>query len=351
MGKNTSELTKEKRNLSRLVRKQTVITLLCLIEQKGITKERKTHRCLVIIKVAPRIPVFVLIVGMITGIFITRESGVFKMKLVELSKVVEMYEKKVKSKEPYFGYYFLEESLDIKLQRVRALKEALGDIKIREDHLKMFLYSGYRHSYGEKIPEELTVSKIKHIYPLMVRHPKLSLRALDTIVYYYDEECFETFDIGSEFDRLVEEYGYEDELVRYYWRLIDSKRDEIRDFYKMESKKLEYLKEEYGKDFIRQIQEAMEKKHVTAEVAISLIPSKAFIDASRVWVPLGYSITSGEDVVVRTILGHTDPYSGSDDKPIYLGPCSTGDSVYTSFTKKEYFDELKRHDRIKTKRR
>ena len=53
------------------------------------------------------------------------------MKEVELSKVVEMYERKVASKEDYFGYYFLEEGVELKLKRLKVLKKALGDCKMR----------------------------------------------------------------------------------------------------------------------------------------------------------------------------------------------------------------------------
>ena len=273
------------------------------------------------------------------------------MKEVELIKVVEMYERKVASKDPKFGYYFMEEKVEEKLARIKVRRDAIGDIKMKEEYIKMFLYSGYRYSYGQKVERELTEKKVKDIYKIMLRHPEMSLSALDTLIMYYDDECYKEFDMGKEFDELVKEYGYDDKLTSAYWKLVDKKRQELRDFYKKEADKLEYLKEEYDPKFIKRIQEAIEKAHVKADYAISLIPSKEFIAKSEVWVPIGYSILAGEDIVVRTILGYTDPYAGKDDKPIFLGHCSTGDYIYTSFTKKEYFDEIQRKDRIKITKR
>ena len=271
------------------------------------------------------------------------------MREVELSKVIEMYERKIGEKDSYFKTFFMESKIEEKLKRLKLMKETLGDVKMKEDHIKVFLYSGHQASSMKGF--SLTEDTIRDVYPILLKHPDISLIALDTLIYYHDEECYKEFDMASEFDKLVKEYGYDEKIMGAYWRLIDVKRQEIREIYKKEAKKLEYLKEEYDPKFITRIQEAIEKAHVSGEYAISLIPSKEFIKKSTVRVPIGYDILAGEDIVVRTILGYTDPYSGKDDKPIFLGHCSTGDYIYTSFTKKEYFDELKSKGREVVKRR
>ena len=40
---------------------------------------------------------------------------------------------------------------------------------------------------------ELTEKKVKDIYKIMLRHPQMSLSALDTLIMYYDDECYKEF--------------------------------------------------------------------------------------------------------------------------------------------------------------
>lgn len=268
------------------------------------------------------------------------------MREVELSKVIELYERMVEGKDGFFGTYFMETKIEEKLKRLKLMKKTLGDVKMKEDYIKVFLYSG--HQASSRSGFTLKEKAIKDVYEVLLKHPDMSLQALDTLIYYHDEECYREFDMISEFSKLLES---DKDITMAYWRLVDEKRKEIYAKYSKEAEKLEYLKGQYDEEFIKRIQDAIKRAHVSAEYAISLIPSRDFIEKSSVRVPIGYTIKSGEDIVVRTILGHTDPYSGKDDKKIYLGPCSTGDSVYTSFTKKEYFDELKRMTQLKTIKR
>ena len=117
-----------------------------------------------------------------------------------------------------------------------------------------------------------------------------------------------------------------------------------------EAKKLDYLKEEYGKEFIGKIQQIVKEECISSDKVIEILPSKSFIDASVVEVPgLGYTILSGEDVVLRRleyIRVEKDFQVTSLDKKIPLGFTSYGEIVYTSFTKGEYEEELKSRKKL-----
>ena len=117
-----------------------------------------------------------------------------------------------------------------------------------------------------------------------------------------------------------------------------------------ESKKLEYLKEEYGEEFIEKIQQIVKEECISSDKIIEILPSKKFIDSSVIEVPgLGYTIVSGEDIILRRLkyIRVEDDYQKTlPDSKIALGFSSTGDMVYTSFTKGEYEEELKSCKRL-----
>lgn len=63
------------------------------------------------------------------------------------------------------------------------------------------------------------------------------------------------------------------------------------------------------------------------------------VEKSVVHVPIGYDIYSGIDLATRQVKGYTSLDVGDSDR-IKLGYCSDGSVIYTSFTKKEYLDDL-----------
>jgi hypothetical protein len=77
------------------------------------------------------------------------------------------------------------------------------------------------------------------------------------------------------------------------------------------------------------------------------LPSKKFIDKSSVRTDHGYYILSGEDIVTRILRGYVDLEHFDEDEHIRLGPCTAGRDVFTSFTKKEYLEEIGQEPKIR----
>ena len=90
------------------------------------------------------------------------------MREVELSKVIELYERMVEGKDGFFGTYFMETKIEEKLKRLKLMKKTLGDVKMKEDYIKVFLYSG--HQASSRSGFTLKEKAIKDVYDVLLKH-------------------------------------------------------------------------------------------------------------------------------------------------------------------------------------
>lgn len=261
------------------------------------------------------------------------------MGMKKLSELVEVYEERASEKEPYFGAYFREKDVDAKLIMLKKMLETLGDVSMPEDHIKMFLYrcrnAGSYSSY-DHLPEDV----IKGYYAMIKDYEDMPLGIINNLWNSYDKYCFREYDMITPMHKIIEEFGMTDTATRAYSEYTWKKQKELGATYQEESKKLEELKGEYDDRFISDLQRIITSSYYRADYVKSLIPSKKFMDSSKVKTLHGYDIVSGEDVVTRILRGYVDLDKFKDDEKICLGPCTAGGYVYTSFTKREYLEEI-----------
>jgi len=269
------------------------------------------------------------------------------VKKIKLSDLISLYDQKLLNRDEFFAYYFEENELDIKASRLKFMYDALGDVVLPIDYFKVFLYSG--HWYGQKDYFKLTKPMIKDVYEIIKDYDDMPLFIVDKLLFYYDEPCFKEYPVKEYFNALISKYKFTEGTITRYSKYISELKSKIKQLYKEESSKLEDLKAEYGYEFIHGLQNIIKREYIKADEVLKLIPSKRFIDESRVKVPIGYSILSGEDIVSRILLGYVDLDKFEDDETIVLGPCSMGGYVKTSFTKKEYLEEIGQKQKKKTK--
>lgn len=260
------------------------------------------------------------------------------MEMKKLSEVIEDYEKKAKNKEYFFGYYFQEPNVDGKLKKLKLMLEALGDVEMSYEHIRMFLYLGSMN----KSQEEKTVEMgyIKGYYSMFKDYPDMPLEQVNYFWNSYDKYVFRDYDMLTPMKKIIEEYGYSTTATRAFSEYTWQKKKEMGQRYQEERKKLEPLKGEYGDKFIFDLQQIITSQYYTAEYVLSLLPSKEFIDKSSVRTDHGYYILSGEDIVTRILRGYVDLEHFDEDEHVRLGPCTAGRDVFTSFTKKEYLEEI-----------
>lgn len=266
------------------------------------------------------------------------------MEKVKLSELIIYYRKKCSQKEVLFRDFFEETHIEVKIQMLEKLYEVLGDVVMPLGYFKTFLYAGHCHYKGRKY--QLETSMITDIYDIIIKYEDMPITIIDCLISHYDAEVFREYAAKEYVHYLISKYKYSDEVTKKYYQFMDKHKKLLTELYKQEREKLEVYKYIYGDKFIQRIQDIISDYHVKADDVIKLLPSKEFIDKSGVMTPQGYTILSGEDLVVRILLGWVDIDKFSDDEYIVLGP-SYDEYVLTSFTKKEYLDDL---ERIKVKK-
>ncbi len=140
--------------------------------------------------------------------------------------------------------------------------------------------------------------------------------------------------------------AYEDMTARF-----GLKEEDFEKCYKV-MKQLEYLKKEYSKYFIESLQHCIKFDGISTDRVFEVLPSKSFIDFSKErekelqkeqseW----FWYRSAEDLVLRRLGSHEveEKYQkASLDDRLFLGYSEYGPTVYTSFTKREYEEDLEK---------
>lgn len=259
--------------------------------------------------------------------------------MTKISEAIKYYES-INPKTD-FDSYFGDSYASLKIQTLSLMQKALGDVDLTDDCLKAFIY-GFK-SFPFKTPYDEMIQKVRIIYELS-KDTKMKIEELLTLIELYQIGAYSLMD--EEIKKLISTHkDFKTEL-----KLIIS---EAIKYGILESKKLDYLKEEYSKSFVERLEKDVKDKCISSSKVLEIIPSKEFIDASKVSVPkLGYTIISAEELVLKRLerLEIEDGYQKTlPDEKIVLGLTSYGDKVYTSFTKYEYEEDLKSKKLIRKK--
>lgn len=249
--------------------------------------------------------------------------------MTKISEYITMFESM--SEHDEIDSYFADPYILRKVSDLKIMLSVIGDVDLSFDYIKVFLFHLYKVPYKTSYRD--ICEKIQIMYSLS-KDRELSKRKLDILFRLYQHGVYKTM-----FKEIEQALDSDDDL----YSSLSSIVGEGLKYGKAESAKLDVLKEVYSSSFIKRIQDIAERELISYEDVISILPSKDFIDSSVVRIPLGYDITSAEDLVVKRLgqIEIEEGYQSSlpEDK-IRLGYCSTGDDVYTSFTKEEYEKDL-----------
>lgn len=277
------------------------------------------------------------------------------MKKIKLSDLIEYYEKKCSKKDNFFGSYFEETDIEKKLSRLQMMYEVLGDVSLPLEYFKTFLYAG--HWYGNKDYFSLTKSMIIDIYDIIKKYDDMPIYIIDSLLFHYKKECFENCQAKEYFDLLVSKYKFSKETEKKYIKYIEDSYKQIKDFYKKESEKLILLKDRYPYDFISDLRNVIISHYIKFDDLMEFLPQNDFFkpliqNDSEYWAKYNDYI-----FIVKLLKGEMDLDDYEDDN--YMVPfeqiCQYHDGIkvkkmYTSFTKKEYLDVIKK-EKFKVKRK
>ena len=249
---------------------------------------------------------------------------------MKISEVIKHY-----SQRPTYDEveeYFLEQGYPKKKESAEIMLEALGDLDLSEDYIKTFLFILSKYEYGVSYKEK--IEKVRVLYELVKDKP-YSKAEIMLLARFYNHAVYRL-----KFDEIKEALDHKDLGFKYF-----EIEKSAYAFGKEESKKLEELKGVYSDKFIDRLKDIVEKELIPYEYVKKLLPSKKFMDAAVVEVPLGYDINSAEDLIVFRLKrqGFEEEYQKTPlERKINLGICSDGRFVHTSFTKFEYEADLDR---------
>ena len=259
--------------------------------------------------------------------------------MTKISEAIKYYESTKPKTE--FDSYYGDSYASEKIQTLTLIQESIGDVDLTVDYLKAYLYGLKKFPF--KTPYEKKVKKVRMIYELS-KDADMTVDELLTLIELYHSGAYSL--MSEEIKKLISTHK---DLESGLKQIIS----EAKKYGLDEAKKLDSLKAEYSADFITRIQQVVEEECISSLKVLDILPSKEFIDTSVMEVPgLGYTILSGEDLVVKRLQSiRVEDYfqRKSSTEPIALGYSSTGETVYTSFTKGEYEDDLKSKSRIRKK--
>ena len=274
------------------------------------------------------------------------------MKKVRLIDLILIYKEKCFKKDNFFGYYFEEDDVEGKLNRLEMIYEVLGDVVMSHDYFKVFLYAG--HWYGDKKYFKFTKSLIKDIYDIIIKHDDMPIHVIDSLLYHYDKEFYEKYPVKEYFDELVSKYKYEEETLKYFNQYIENIESFIKEFYSKESEKLEFIKNEYPYNFISILSDIIIQDHIEYDKIIEILPLDDFFKETSKCDSKFYAKYTDYRFIFELLKGtiSLDDYDDEDYIVVFEQIVQTErgivvEKMRTSFTKKEYLEEL---GKIKVKR-
>lgn len=276
------------------------------------------------------------------------------MEKVKLSDLMVYYQQKVEKKDEFFKYYFEEPDVEEKLSILKKMYEILGDVTLPLDYFKIFLYSG--HWYGNKAYFKLTESMIIDIYDIIKKYDNIPKHIVDKLLYYYDEECFEKCKAKEYFDLLVSKYKFAEEAVDKFVQYIQDSEKKIKDFYLKESEKLAFIRDQYPSKFIDGLRKIILSNHINFDYLIGILPSNTLFKPIVENESEFFAKYNDYRFIFELLRGNLNLDDYKDDDYIvafeeireYDGRIKNI-KMYTSFTKKEYLENIKERQKIKRK--
>ncbi|MBR6690666.1 MAG: hypothetical protein IKL65_04985 [Bacilli bacterium] len=257
--------------------------------------------------------------------------------MTKISEQIKYYEHLTLKSKDKIDSYFEDPYIYRKIEDLKLMQDAIGDVELTDDYIKVFLYELF--DVGFKPDYDKIIEKIKIIYELS-KDTELTREELITLFTFYQHGVYSL--MFDEIKKII--LSHKD--LKSSLEIIIS---EALKYGKEEAEKLDYLKKEYSSEFIEYIKRIVQEELISSDKVIEIIPSKDFIKSSIIKIPLGYDIVSAEDLVAKRLKSKKfdeDYLTTLADKKIALGLCSTGEMVYTSFKKSEYEEDLKYKKRL-----
>ena len=260
--------------------------------------------------------------------------------MTKISEAIKYYESICPETE--FDSYFGDSHAYEKIQTLALMKKSIGDVDLTDDYLKAYMYGLKPIPFYT--PYERLIQKVRIIYEIS-KDADMTVKELIILIELYH---------AGAYSLMVEEIK----------RLISTHKDlgsglllirgEAQKYGLEEAEKLNYLKAEYSEKFIEEIQQVVVEECISSDKVLEILPSKEFIDTSEIEIPgLNYTVLSGENLVVRRLkyIGVEDEFQKTPlSEKIILGNSSSGNTVFTSFTKEEYEKELTSKKKVLSKK-
>jgi hypothetical protein len=250
--------------------------------------------------------------------------------MIKISELISRYESL--KPEGDMKLFFDEDSQLDTIEKLKDIQKAIGDVTMEEEVLSRFM--GISHYRYETYMQYM--KKIRILYELF-KDEKMSIDDLGLLIACYEE---------GPYTLMFKEIK---ELIRTGKLSLDMNlfhlKDEAYDIARDEAAKLDDLKDEYGEHFIKILKYIIVEKCLSVDKVLDILPSKELIDSSSVWASgLNYMPLSGEEIVIRR-LSSPEREKEYQEAPLEarlklnVGP--HGSMTYTSFTKREYEEDLK----------
>ena len=246
----------------------------------------------------------------------------------KISELIKYYESIKRDSD--FEAYFTDINADSKINALKLMMEAIGDVSLPEEYLKAFMYELRIHSMWKSHLED--IEKIKILYELCKDVEMKTADLRDLIKCYKRGPYTMLFD---EFKSLARRGNVRDRIYP-----LTKKATEIS---QEEAAKIECLRGEYG-SFIDEVQDTMVRYCLPVDRVYDVLPSKLFINSSNVVIPrYNFDTISGEELVINRLCSLEDEKEYQEtplDRKIKLRYSRYGDTIFTSFTKGEYEEDL-----------
>ena len=249
--------------------------------------------------------------------------------MIKLSELIKFYESLKPEGEMLM--FFDETKYWSTIDKLKDIMKAIGDVTMEKEYFIKFLDVSHILRYETDMEY---MKKIRILYELC-KDIKMSTDDLGVLISFYQEGPYTL--MFKEIKELIKT----GKLLSKIYSLREAAYDIARD----EAAKLDYLKEEYGKIFIERLQYIVVEKCLSVDKVLEILPSKELIDSSSVVVPAQvYPTFTGEDLVIIRLSspeGEIEFQETSLESYIKLGICRHGDTIFTTFTKEEYLEDLK----------
>lgn len=275
------------------------------------------------------------------------------MQKVKLSDLITYYKEKCIRKDDFFKSYFEEKDVEKKLSTLELMYKVLGDVVLPLEYFKVFLYSG--HWYGDESYFKLTTYHIQDIYDIISKYDDMPISIIDSLIFHYDKEIFDKYQVKEYFDRLVSKYRYEEKTLKILFQYIEDAKTELREIFAKEAEKLEFIKGEYPFQFISILRDLIIRDHIEFDKIMEILPPADFFKATSKSDSKFYAQYTDYRFIFELLKGTIilDDYEDDDHIVSFeeIGQGERGIEVRkkkTSFTKKEYLDKI---GKVKIKRR